>query len=204
MWTVALTADGQRLVVGAGEKEAHVRTFNRGGQPLWKRYVEGSVSGVAVSTGGEVVVVGTRAGHVYLFDSTGKRLGHHAAQKNIREVVVSAHGRIAAAASEDGHVYGSQLPLQAAITLPTRRPAWDTITIRELLTAAFNDEDLTVLCFDHFRSVYEDFGSGMSKGQKIQRLLDHCARHGQVEELLSAVEKRNRVQYDRFRDRLRG
>ena len=106
VWAVALPADGRRLIVGAGENEAHVRTFDRGGLPLWRRYVEGSVSSVAVSTGGEVVVVGTRAGHVYIFDGAGEPLHHYVAQKNIRDVAVSSGGRVAAAASEDGQVYG--------------------------------------------------------------------------------------------------
>jgi hypothetical protein len=85
----------------------------------------------------------------------------------------------------------------------TEGPTWDTATARQLLTVAFDDEELTVLCFDHFRPVYESFGSGMSKGEKVQRLLDYCVRHGQVEELLEHVRERNSVQYARFRDQLR-
>ncbi len=53
-------------------------------------------------------------------------------------------------------------------------------SLRELLTAAFSDAELTTLCFDHFHPVYEDFAAGMSKGDKIQRLLDYCIRHEQV------------------------
>ena len=81
--------------------------------------------------------------------------------------------------------------------------AWETVAIRQLLTAAFSDGELTTICFDYFRSVYEDFGSGMSKGQKIQRLLDYCDRHGQIGELLRLVRERNPAQYTRFRDQLR-
>jgi hypothetical protein len=44
----------------------------------------------------------------------------------------------------------------------------------------------------------------MSKGDKIQRLLDYCSRHEQVEDLLAAVEKANPVQYLRFEGGLRG
>ena len=81
--------------------------------------------------------------------------------------------------------------------------AWDTATLRELLSAALNDGELTTLCFDYFRPVYEDFSSGMSKGDKIQRLLDHCVRHAQVEKLLDVVRERNPAQYGRFAPRLR-
>ena len=48
--------------------------------------------------------------------------------------------------------------------------------IRDLLSATFSDGELTTLCFDYFHSVYENFGTGMGKGQKIQLLLDHCVR----------------------------
>jgi hypothetical protein len=81
---------------------------------------------------------------------------------------------------------------------------WNTATIRELLMAAFSDEELTTLCFDHFRPVYQEFSAGMSMGQKTQRLLDHCERHDQFGKLLALVHERNPVQYARFEERLRG
>jgi hypothetical protein len=101
------------------------------------------------------------------------------------------------------HLEGSppRAPAPKAVARPDQ---WDTAAIRGLLTAAFSDEDLTTLCFDHFRPVYENFSAGMTKGQKIQLLLDHCARQEQTEELLDHVEDRNPIQYARFRDQLRG
>jgi WD40 repeat protein len=116
VWAVSLPGDGERLIVGAGEKEAHVRTFDRGGQPLWKRYVEGNVSSVAVSARGGLVAVGTRSGRVNLFTSDGEPVHHHAAKKNVRDVALSADGRMAAAASEDGHVYGFMLTSESNVS----------------------------------------------------------------------------------------
>ncbi len=106
VWRVALSADGQRLVVGAGEKEAHVRAFSRGGQPLWKRYVDGSVSCAAVSADCGIVAVGTRAGRFYLFDGEGEPLYQAGADKMIRDVAVAADGRLAVAVSEGGQALG--------------------------------------------------------------------------------------------------
>jgi len=80
---------------------------------------------------------------------------------------------------------------------------WDTAAIRELLTEAFNDEELDTLCFDHFRAVYEEFASGMSKGEKIRRLLDYCVRREQVETLLAQVRQGNPAQYARFEEQLK-
>jgi len=81
--------------------------------------------------------------------------------------------------------------------------AYDTAAIRDLLAAALGDGELTTLCFDYFRPVYEDLGSGTSKSQKIQRLLEYCDRHEQMERLLRLVEERNPAQYARFAPRLR-
>jgi hypothetical protein len=67
-------------------------------------------------------------------------------------------------------------------------PAWDTGVLRELLTAAFSDEDLTALCYDNFLPVYEDFSIGMSKGVKIQRLLDYCMREHRLDQLVQIIE----------------
>jgi len=88
-------------------------------------------------------------------------------------------------------------------SIPMEHPTHDTAAIRDLLTAAFSDEELTTLCFDRFRTVYDNFSSGMSKGQKIQLLLDYGTRHDQVDRLLSLVQGLNPAQYARFEPRLR-
>ena len=74
-------------------------------------------------------------------------------------------------------------------------PVMSTATMRQLLSAAFDDAELTTLCFDHFRPVYENFATGMSKGQKIQQLLDYCERHDLLDQLLALVEQYNPAQY---------
>ena len=81
---------------------------------------------------------------------------------------------------------------------------WNRSAIRQLLGDGFNDEELTTLCFDRFPAVYEAFGNGMSKGDKILRLLDYCVRHEQVETLLTVVQKANPTQYQRYERQLRG
>ena len=42
-----------------------------------------------------------------------------------------------------------------------------TADIRRFLVNTFSDEDLKTLCFDYFRDVYDDFTTGMTKGQMI-------------------------------------
>ena len=93
--------------------------------------------------------------------------------------------------------------LQPERSARSERSEWNFETIRNLLTAAFSDSELTNFCFDHFSEVYEAFGSGMSKPQKIQELLDYARRHLEVERLLHLVEAQNPSQYARFAATLR-
>ena len=50
------------------------------------------------------------------------------------------------------------------------QPEFNTAAVRELLMAAFSDEELATFCFDNFRQVYEEFATGMSRTQKVQLL----------------------------------
>lgn len=85
-------------------------------------------------------------------------------------------------------------PTSPATTL-TQMPS--SAAIRTLLGAAFNDQELSDLCFDYFQPVYQNFTGGMSKAQKIQLLLDYCSRHDQIVKLLAVVREANPAQYKR-------
>ena len=51
-----------------------------------------------------------------------------------------------------------------------------TAQIRQLLTQAFDDPSLDAFCQDYFLTVYDRFGRGMRRDEKITLLLDHCQR----------------------------
>jgi formylglycine-generating enzyme len=70
-----------------------------------------------------------------------------------------------------------------------------TADIRKFLTELFSDEELTILCYDYFRDVYDDFALGMSKGQKIQRLIERCAHREAIPSLLAALSAERAAQY---------
>lgn len=72
---------------------------------------------------------------------------------------------------------------------------WNTDAIRDLLTAAFDDGELTTLCFDHFKGVYDGFAIGMSKALKIQSLIDYCVRHNRLEKLRQEIKEHNPDMY---------
>jgi len=67
--------------------------------------------------------------------------------------------------------------------------------IRQFLATAFNDEELTMLCFDHFRAVYQNFSTGMTKGQKVQLLLDYCIRRAVLPQLLTTLNSERPQQF---------
>ncbi len=73
-----------------------------------------------------------------------------------------------------------------------------TADMRHFLTNAFSDEEITTLCFDQFRPVYDNFSTGMSKGQKIQRLLEYCEQHAEWPNLLTALQRERPAQFARF------
>ena len=166
-----------------------------------------------------------RPGYAVMFDVTDAQRDE-LARKQIRLVELPAGDRTAAlagwltslaspvatpaasapatSASDTGGAKPTPEATTASGVCPSRpAPQWNTAAMRDLLTTAFSDGELTTLCFDHFRQVYEDFATGMSKSDKIQRLLDYCIRHEQVEALLAAVQRANPAQYQRFEDQLR-
>jgi len=80
---------------------------------------------------------------------------------------------------------------------------WNLEEIRQLLMEAFNDDEIVTLCFDHFHPVYEEFGEGMGKDDKILKLVQYCDHYLQFGELLKHVAEHNPNQYANFAPRLR-
>jgi hypothetical protein len=62
-----------------------------------------------------------------------------------------------------------------------------TADLRRFLLDAFGDEDLKTLCFDYFRDVYDDFTTGMTKGQMIHILIERCDRRDALSSLCAAL-----------------
>ena len=78
---------------------------------------------------------------------------------------------------------------------PGNPMATNTADIRQYLTSAYSDEELTTLCSDYFRDVYDNFTAGMSKTAKIQLLLDHCQRREVMPDLRAALGRDRPDQY---------
>jgi hypothetical protein len=63
----------------------------------------------------------------------------------------------------------------------------NSATIRDILTKNASDEEISALAFDHFREVYNQFASGMSRTEKIQRLIEWCERRGELDRLMDVI-----------------
>ena len=76
----------------------------------------------------------------------------------------------------------------------------DTATLRQHINARFNDEDLQIFCYDHFREVYESFTIGQTKGERVQALIEHAERRGELGRLAMlvglALDASDRIQKD--------
>jgi hypothetical protein len=101
------------------------------------------------------------------------------------------------------NVSGDYVEGRSPGSAPTGAPTWNRAALRDLLTSALDDQELTGLCFDHFDPVYQIFSDGMKKSDKVQTLLDYCIRQARVQELLDLVRRRNPAQYAQFERRLK-
>jgi hypothetical protein len=63
----------------------------------------------------------------------------------------------------------------------------DLSLLRDILTRTLTDEELTTLCYDHWREVYDAFANGMSRATKVQRLIEHAERRGDLPRLRRLV-----------------
>ncbi|MDM8554920.1 hypothetical protein QUF75_09340 [Desulfococcaceae bacterium HSG7] len=74
----------------------------------------------------------------------------------------------------------------------------NTKVLRERIDAAFDAEDLDNFCYDHFRSVKNQFTVGQTKTARIQKLIEYAERNGEIEKLLGAIKEANPYQYNQF------
>src|SRR5512143_713576 len=73
-----------------------------------------------------------------------------------------------------------------------------TAEIREFLSGTFTDDELMDFCYDYFRGAYDSFGTRITKGQRIQLLIEYCEKHDQLPDLGRALEKARPDQYDKL------
>lgn len=74
----------------------------------------------------------------------------------------------------------------------------------DLVTAAFDEEDLSAFCFEHARPVYDMFAPGQTHSQRAHLLIEHAIAQNCLEKLLKNIERANPYQYSAFHCRLTG
>lgn len=81
--------------------------------------------------------------------------------------------------------------------------SYDLAAVRELLAAAFSNQEISTLAFSLFLPVHNDFSSGMTTAQKIEMIVVYADKRGEIPRLLAYVQKENPYRYQQFVDRLR-
>ncbi|MFZ1554491.1 MAG: hypothetical protein WAV53_24090, partial [Anaerolineae bacterium] len=79
---------------------------------------------------------------------------------------------------------------------------YNTAALRDLISAALSGDEFTALAFDHFRPVYDQFAAGQTRHQRVQLLLEHTARSGQMARLAALIQEINPARYREFAGRL--
>lgn len=62
--------------------------------------------------------------------------------------------------------------------------------LRRQLNQRFDDAELEAFCLDHFPAVYDKFGRGLRKDEKINLLLDYCRHRPEEQKRLAALLSR--------------
>jgi formylglycine-generating enzyme required for sulfatase activity len=72
---------------------------------------------------------------------------------------------------------------------------YGTATIQHFLSTKFGNEQLTSICYDYFPEVYLTFDAGITRDEKVQRLLTYCQRRDRISSLLAMMERERPVAY---------
>lgn len=75
--------------------------------------------------------------------------------------------------------------------VPQSPPTLEASALRALLRERLSDEDLAALTYDHYRAVYERFGTGMGKSQKVHLLIEYVTNRHLEQELLERMRMYN-------------
>ena len=81
-------------------------------------------------------------------------------------------------------------------------PTTNRQALHELLTAAFDNSDLTTLAFIVLPDVHSQFSPAMASRTKIEMILDGALRHGRIPDLLAYIERENHYQFQQCAPRL--
>ena len=70
--------------------------------------------------------------------------------------------------------------------------------IRKLIDDAIELGDLMDICFDKFKSIYDNFKNSVDRRCIIRELVDYADRHSEIEKLLYCVKEKNPQVYQEF------
>ncbi len=74
--------------------------------------------------------------------------------------------------------------------------------VRQLVGAAFGDQELQDFCMDYFYEVYKQFTQGQTKSERVRMLVDYADRKERLDELIDGVREKNPAKYREYERRL--
>src|ERR1700733_8899697 len=81
--------------------------------------------------------------------------------------------------------------------------SYDLKAIRQLLMAAFAEDELKTFCFDNFPEVHNAFTTGQNLTDRVISLIQYANSHDGLADLLKKIETERRLKFDEFKPRLR-
>jgi Effector-associated domain 7 len=81
--------------------------------------------------------------------------------------------------------------------------SYEQKAIRQLLMAAFTEDDLRAFCFDNFPEVHATFTAGQTLTDRVILLIQHADSHGCLADLLKKIEAVRPAKFEEFKSRLK-
>jgi hypothetical protein len=75
---------------------------------------------------------------------------------------------------------------------------YNSLAVYNLLKNGFTAVEFEGFCLQYFHEVYVEFTPGMTQGQRINLLMEHCTRAGTIAALLKACSKESPYQFDQW------
>ncbi len=75
---------------------------------------------------------------------------------------------------------------------------YNLVKIRELIIEAFDDDELTIFCHDHFRAFADSVSSDTGRKKKAFLLVEYCGRCEKLQVLADRIKAEKHEKYEKY------
>ena len=101
--TVAITPDGEYIVVGSNNKNVYLLSKNQ--KTIWSLETLGEINSVDISFDGNYICAGTKNGWIYIISKSGEILSKSKRNDGVINIKINPDGNYIVAGSREGGVY---------------------------------------------------------------------------------------------------